>query len=322
MCSFRIVVRRTFLAAEEICSDNPAKRRSSSAPPVLEDHLALRQAGKGELFPGRQHVDQQQKNSLAKKAAGREVSGPNLKNPKHSGFQHSTEPSCKTTAKMACATSVTHSQWQTCRQRQATKVPCHGMSAVMPKSKAPTPCRQTGSARALDQQQGPPLTMVAGERARVPDRTVTLAPKVLDAADADLIGMHDEQHRTTVMIRGIPAQYHEEELKAEIRSLGFVDAFDFVFLQKGKKGTCNRGFAFVNFKRPSMAIGCFSCLSGHVWRKHQTSEVQAAAVSWAVIQGLEGNLRARRQAWATRGAGFQSRHSFKRCTKEWQLPSS
>jgi len=138
---------------------------------------------------------------------------------------------------------------------------------------------------------------MAGEAAGNPDPVVPSPTKVSDK-DSNLMAVHDGQHRTTVMIRGIPVQYHEEELKAEIRSLGFGKAFDFMFLQRGKKGANNRGFAFVNFKSPSKALGCFVRLSGHVWKKHQTSEVQAAAVSWAVIQGLEANLQARRQAMA------------------------
>mmetsp|Transcript_72534 Transcript_72534/g.143830 ORF Transcript_72534/g.143830 Transcript_72534/m.143830 type:complete len:351 (+) Transcript_72534:73-1125(+) len=348
MCDFRLVVRRTFLTVEEICSQDFVARRSSSAPPVSENHRVLRQPETWEPTHGStvprsletdpddevsssndgmmydpiafqyelcQRFDQQRE--ISAKISGFGVSGLEMKNPDLAGFEpifgkHSKAPCSEHMTKMACAKSTTQSHWPQGNQRQATMVPSHKVS--------PVTLRSAEFARALVLHAGVSYcATMPGDRAGNPDKVVAPAPEASNAGGNDLMEMCEGLNRTTVMIRGIPLQYQEEELKAEIRSLGFINAFDFVFLQRSKKGLSNRGFAFVNFKNPFLALQCFNCLSGHVWRKHRTSEVQAAAVSWAMIQGLEENVRARRRALPSGHARFHSLHPFKRCTKEWKL---
>jgi len=105
------------------------------------------------------------------------------------------------------------------------------------------------------------------------------------------------QPRTTVMIGNLPFMYSRQQLVEELHSLGFTrKTFDFLHLSEGKKGIENRGFAFVNFIQESTALQCFERVTGHIWKRHQSTDVKDAVVCWAAIQGYAENLKARTQA--------------------------
>lgn len=106
------------------------------------------------------------------------------------------------------------------------------------------------------------------------------------------------QPQTTLFISNIPTRYTRQEFMEEVCSLGCRNEFDFLHLTPGKNQMINRGFAFMNCVNVHAARRCFSILSGHVWQRHQAAEVKEAVVRQAVIQGLEGNLRARSEAVA------------------------
>lgn len=108
--------------------------------------------------------------------------------------------------------------------------------------------------------------------------------------------IHEPHPRTTVMIGHIPFAYSCEQLVEELHALGFHrKTFDLLHLSEGKKATLNRGFAFVNFIQESTALQCFDRVTGHVWNRHQSTNVRTAAVRWAAIQGYAENLKARKR---------------------------
>lgn len=100
-----------------------------------------------------------------------------------------------------------------------------------------------------------------------------------------------KETRTTVFVGHIPYDYTRHELKRELLLHGLHA--NFVHVPRGRGGK-NRGFAFLNFSAPDIALECLNKMSGHMWTRHQTREVQIASVKWATVQGLEANLWARK----------------------------
>lgn len=96
---------------------------------------------------------------------------------------------------------------------------------------------------------------------------------------------------TTMMIRNIPNRYTQNELIAEVESMGFAGTFDFFYLPLDKGTMSNVGYAFVNFVDATWAEKCRTTFQNARFQKHRRSSGKIAAVSVAHIQGLEANIR-------------------------------
>lgn len=147
------------------------------------------------------------------------------------------------------------------------------------------------------EQHPPPAYM--HESARAQEGVRPAAATVVPVPNG-VTAIGNGEPRTTVMIGNIPFSYSRQQFLEELHLLGFSrKTFDFLHLSEGKKGTENRGFAFVNFIEESTALQCFDHVPGHVWTKHQSAnvaDVKDAAVCWAAIQGYAANLKARKRA--------------------------
>lgn len=95
---------------------------------------------------------------------------------------------------------------------------------------------------------------------------------------------------TTLMIRNIPNRYTQRELIAELEDLGFVGAFDFLYIPLDKGTMSNVGYAFVNFTTSDWAQRCMAAFQNYRFKRHRKISSKIAAVSVAHIQGLEANL--------------------------------
>jgi hypothetical protein len=68
--------------------------------------------------------------------------------------------------------------------------------------------------------------------------------------------------QTTVMIRGIPCGFTQEQLLDQINQAGFEGKYDFFYLPRAGNSHSNLGYAFVNFTTPALAVACANTLHG------------------------------------------------------------
>merc|ERR1712204_107179 len=127
----------------------------------------------------------------------------------------------------------------------------------------------------------------------------------LQLTDSAIIGPTYDV-RTTLLVGNIRKYYSLKEIVAELHDGGLDGTFDYVYLQTGRKRTQNRGHCFINFTSHLLALEAWTWLQSHVWKLHQQHHQQQQQqqqlpaamphVSWAVIQGLEENVRSRNLA--------------------------
>lgn len=145
-------------------------------------------------------------------------------------------------------------------------------------------------------------TFVTPEEDLCPDmafRRSASAPARLTSVATDELGQSSprvatrcllpQEWRTTVMLGGITYRYTRRDLNKELLSLGFGGLFNFLHLAPARDGA-NRGFAFLNFQHPFMAMHCMEAMAGYRWKRHQAANVRVAVVRWAEVQGLDANL--------------------------------
>lgn len=92
---------------------------------------------------------------------------------------------------------------------------------------------------------------------------------------------------TTLMVRGIPCGYSQEQLLQAFDDLGFRGQYDFFYLPR-KSHQSNLGYAFVNFVDMEWASRCCMVFNGRPLDATRSKKV--CSVCPAHIQGLE-NLR-------------------------------
>jgi hypothetical protein len=91
--------------------------------------------------------------------------------------------------------------------------------------------------------------------------------------------------QTTVMIRGIPKNYDQDMLLAEVQAEGLPA--NFLYLPPGKTKS-NRSYGFVNFETEFAAKKFINSFEGHQWR--QKGAPKLANVGFATLQGFEQNI--------------------------------
>merc|ERR1711959_768444 len=111
--------------------------------------------------------------------------------------------------------------------------------------------------------------------------TIDQKTRVLDSYVASV----GECPQTTVMIRGIPKNYNQEMLLAEIEATGLP--VNFLYVPPGKT-KANRSYGFVNFETEGAAHMFLHNFQGHQWC--QTDIIKYAEIGWATLQGYEANL--------------------------------
>jgi len=102
---------------------------------------------------------------------------------------------------------------------------------------------------------------------------------------------------TTVMIRNIPERYTQQDLADEMDELGLRDLWDFLYLPGDKGMQKNAGYAFVNFVDSDWAQHCLTSLDGHMFQRYAAKLRQRArprkpaTTAYAHVQGAEANMR-------------------------------
>lgn len=91
----------------------------------------------------------------------------------------------------------------------------------------------------------------------------------------------------TVMMRNLPNKVSQQQLLSEINAGGFLNTYDFLYLPIDPDTHANRGYAFINFSIPGMALTFKMQFEGQQFANVQSSKV--LSVVPATLQGFEAN---------------------------------
>jgi hypothetical protein len=120
-----------------------------------------------------------------------------------------------------------------------------------------------------------------------------------------------DDQRTTVMLRGIPCRYSQNELFDEITPFGYQ--FNFMYLPHAMQSPGNLGYAFINFVSPVAAAQFIKEFDGYQWIKQPNSKKRVTPV-YAIIQGFSKNacfysrrngIKAKYRPWIAPDAKFK-----------------
>jgi len=104
----------------------------------------------------------------------------------------------------------------------------------------------------------------------------------------DHMGSSADQ-RTTVFMRNLPTTLSRDELVDLVKSKGFEEQFDFVYLPTNFASASNFGYAFVNCLTHQHAVRIRKVFDGFAsWPASGCHNV--CAVSWAEVQGFWANV--------------------------------
>jgi RNA recognition motif-containing protein len=100
---------------------------------------------------------------------------------------------------------------------------------------------------------------------------------------------------TTVIIRNIPAEYRQKNLRKMVDQFGLP--YNFLYLPNVRNRVGHFGYAFVNFDTNSAAVKFMKefqgCQFGRSNGPHQGSSnvsAEGALVGWSSLQGFEANV--------------------------------
>eukprot|EP00931_Biecheleriopsis_adriatica_P099405 TRINITY_DN7390_c0_g1_i4.p1 TRINITY_DN7390_c0_g1~~TRINITY_DN7390_c0_g1_i4.p1 ORF type:complete len:567 (-),score=138.70 TRINITY_DN7390_c0_g1_i4:99-1730(-) len=137
-----------------------------------------------------------------------------------------------------------------------------------------------------------PSSLAASVLPAAPVTPIGVGPTFFEKADEDtgLAGAEtggSNQYVTTMMIKKIPTNVGQMDLLEELNISGFAGSYDFCYLPCNFKSSANKGFAFVNFMSPAIAMKFMDSWNG---RARFTPAAQLS-VSTADLQGLQANLK-------------------------------
>lgn len=92
------------------------------------------------------------------------------------------------------------------------------------------------------------------------------------------------------MLKNVPNRYTVEEILAELLAEGFEDTFDFLYLPIDFNSKRNRGYAFINFKKPGTVEGFVKAFNETRLTRYPTQKI--VKVVPALTQGFEANVAA------------------------------
>jgi len=92
----------------------------------------------------------------------------------------------------------------------------------------------------------------------------------------------------TMMIRNLPRRITQIDLKREIDSTGFQDSYDFIYMPSIIAAKQGKGYAFVNFVKPQVAVSFAQAWHGS--RRFKMGRKANLDVSAASTQGREANI--------------------------------
>jgi len=97
---------------------------------------------------------------------------------------------------------------------------------------------------------------------------------------------------TTLMIRNIPYDFSLDDVVREFDESGFGDRYDLLYLPYAKRKAQNRGYAYVNFKKPISAAQFKSAFHKQQFRLTNTlGQEKRLNISPACVQGFSESFR-------------------------------
>merc|ERR1719440_2068771 len=115
-----------------------------------------------------------------------------------------------------------------------------------------------------------------------------LAAAALEAANGKMIDPLEWNNVCTVMMRNLPNQVTQELLTTEINNAGFLHAYDFIYLPIDPETNANRGYAFINFTTPGLALMFKMHFEGRKLSNFNSNKV--VSVVPAALQGFDANF--------------------------------
>jgi len=91
----------------------------------------------------------------------------------------------------------------------------------------------------------------------------------------------------TVMLRNLPNKASQKTLIKELEIDGFGEAYDFLYLPIDADTKVNKGYAFINFVNPGVAMAFRQCYEGRSFAQFNSSKV--LSVTPAALQGFAAN---------------------------------
>lgn len=93
----------------------------------------------------------------------------------------------------------------------------------------------------------------------------------------------------TVMLRNLPNKLNQQTLVKELEAEGFGDSYDFLYLPLDSDTKVNKGYAFINFVNPGLAMMFRQRFEGRTLSQFNSTKV--LSVTPASLQGFEANYR-------------------------------
>lgn len=91
----------------------------------------------------------------------------------------------------------------------------------------------------------------------------------------------------TVMMRNLPNKVTQQQLLSEMNESGFENTYDFLYLPIDADTNANRGYAFINFTTPEMAMTFKMHFEGQKLSNFHSRKI--LSVMPATLQGFEAN---------------------------------
>lgn len=114
-----------------------------------------------------------------------------------------------------------------------------------------------------------------------------LAAAALEAANGKMIDPLEWNNVCTIMMRNLPNQVTQDLLTEQINNAGFLHAYDFIYLPIDPETDANRGYAFINFTTPGLALMFKMHFEGRKLSNFNSNKV--VSVVPAALQGFDAN---------------------------------